>query len=399
MVNEITKTLPVDYLDIKGVQDWLEQMAREGYFLDDTTGWWWHFNGGDPKEVRYRIDPNLKKKKKIEPEKKEDYETMGWHYVLTYREYHIFMAEDRDTEELHTDCRVESMALKKLEKSLKMDLISFLILLILPYFISHTSRTELVAAIKYPLAFWTSGSVSIAFAYFLLIGYLIKTGISLKQMRVLRRALDEGRTARAGKNSKNAKRFRKIGRILSIGMFGAYFFMAFSSCQSVDGPEYVKNPGEILMLENLESGKIIPNPEERHKNNDWWIDSQWTLLLKKKYEIHQRCMIEGRTENGELVPVVLNAEYYRFRIPGMAASLYQELSEKHISTVLNSEVKVLAAGTYLDACTIGRVEGMQILIGQKGDVVLHVEYNGDESIEENAEKIGELMLEVPQVNP
>lgn len=38
MVNETTKMLPVDYRDIRRVQDWLEEMALQGFYLDDTIG-------------------------------------------------------------------------------------------------------------------------------------------------------------------------------------------------------------------------------------------------------------------------------------------------------------------------------------------------------------------------
>lgn len=83
MLNETTKILPVDELDIKGIQSWLEEMAQQGFYLDDTIGTWWHFNGGEAKTVRYRIDPCGKNTGKINPEKKQVFEDMGWHYVVT----------------------------------------------------------------------------------------------------------------------------------------------------------------------------------------------------------------------------------------------------------------------------------------------------------------------------
>lgn len=398
MVNERTALLPVDYLDIEGVQDWLESMALEGYFLDDTIGIWWHFNGGEPGAVRYRIDPDVKKRGRIEPEKKEDFEAMGWHYVLTFQEYHIFMAEDPDTAELHTDGRVESIALKRLEKGIKWDIISFLIIFLLPYFTSRTYRTGLLSAIRYPLIFLTGDNAIMIVAYLLLAAVLIKTGFSYKRMRSLRRALDEGGTSGAVKRNARGKARRRFSGILSLAPLCIWLFLMFSSCQSIDGPEYVQNPGEVLMLENLESGKIIPDTERNENNNIWWFDKGWNLLLKEKYHIYQRCLIEGRTENGELVPVVLNADHYRCKTSQIASDLYRELVEKHISTVPDAEITVLSAGSFLDAGTIGMTEGKQTLVGQKGDVVICVEYSGDESIEENAEKIGRLMLEVPRLS-
>ena len=112
--------LPVNEMDLRAVEDWLGQMAGKGYFLDETAWSWWYFNIGEPANVRYRIEPIDEKNGKLDPQIKEDYETMGWKYVTSHKGmYHIFLAESEETEEFHTDPLVRNLALKGYEKKLR----------------------------------------------------------------------------------------------------------------------------------------------------------------------------------------------------------------------------------------------------------------------------------------
>lgn len=123
MKTERYKYPPVSTFDIKEIENWLEEMAAEGWFLKEAGSYAWFFEAGEPENVRYRIDPATEKKGKLNQEKRLDYEEMGWRYIATQqRFYHIFMSDDPETEELHTDAVVESFSARMLEKRLRNEL-------------------------------------------------------------------------------------------------------------------------------------------------------------------------------------------------------------------------------------------------------------------------------------
>lgn len=93
MNNERYKYPPIDALDIKEIEVWLEEMAGRGLFLKEAGPYAWLFAEEEPKTVRYRIEPAAGKKGKLDADRQADYEAMGWHYVAKYNTYyHIFMA-------------------------------------------------------------------------------------------------------------------------------------------------------------------------------------------------------------------------------------------------------------------------------------------------------------------
>lgn len=149
MNNERYKYPPIDALDIKEIEVWLEEMAGRGLFLKEAGPYAWLFAEEEPKTVRYRIEPAAGKKGKLDADRQADYEAMGWHYVAKYNTYyHIFMAAHPETEELHTDRIVESFSLKMLEKKIRKDLV---FLAVLWAFIAVDSFFSSTHFLRYPV--------------------------------------------------------------------------------------------------------------------------------------------------------------------------------------------------------------------------------------------------------
>lgn len=349
--------------------------------------------------MRYRIDPYVKKRGKIEPEKKEDFEALGWHYVVTFREYHIFMADDPDVEELHTDYRVESFALKKLEKSIWGDFFQMLAIVVIPYLVSDFQRNELVSSFKYPNIFLTGENAAIIFVYLFVLIYLVKICLSLKQMRALRKALSEGTDYEYNKDSFEFRKTHKAWRILFWCMICLLFFTMFSSCHSVQDFDLPDTPRDIICLENLESGTVITEPEDYPAFLGGWIDDRLNPLLEENYQIFQRGLVEERTGNDQAVRVSLDAEYYKLRISGMAEKLYKEMVDRYVNTSPGVAALTSVTGTRLDTCVVANKVDEQFLVGIKGEEVICVTYNGNESLVENAAKIVNLMLDTSLLEP
>lgn len=69
MKNERYKYPPSDVFNIREIEAWLEKMAAEGLLLKEAGAYAWRFEEGEPKSVRYRIDPAVEKKGRLDSER------------------------------------------------------------------------------------------------------------------------------------------------------------------------------------------------------------------------------------------------------------------------------------------------------------------------------------------
>lgn len=109
----VKKPVPCSIYDIRGIQEWLDEMARQGLFLKEVNRRFEkaEFELGDPAPVRYRLDPVGRNAEK-DKEREELYAQMGWSYVdRIARWYCIFSCDDPEAPELYSDPQSLSLAL------------------------------------------------------------------------------------------------------------------------------------------------------------------------------------------------------------------------------------------------------------------------------------------------
>ena len=94
-----------DLADIYQEQNWLEDMARKGFLLTYTGYLIYDFSYGEPTERRYRILPE--KRKKIEQEELDIYESCGWTCVRGTHASTVFYTDDQNAPEPFTDAVTE----------------------------------------------------------------------------------------------------------------------------------------------------------------------------------------------------------------------------------------------------------------------------------------------------
>ena len=90
-----------DLADIYQEQNWLEDLARKGLLLTYTGYLIYDFAYGEPTERRYRILPE--KRKKIEQEELDIYESCGWTCVRGTHGSTVFYTDDHNAPEPFTD--------------------------------------------------------------------------------------------------------------------------------------------------------------------------------------------------------------------------------------------------------------------------------------------------------
>lgn len=112
----VQKPIPCSLYDIRGIQEWLDEMALQGLFLKgvnrrcDRA----EFELGDPAPVRYRLDPVGKSAEK-DKDREEPYAEMGWTLVCRLaKHFYIFSCGDPQAPELYTDPQSLSIAMDNL---------------------------------------------------------------------------------------------------------------------------------------------------------------------------------------------------------------------------------------------------------------------------------------------
>lgn len=108
----VEKPIPCSIYDIRGIQEWLDEMARSGLFLREVNRRFDRavFEEGDPAPVRYRLDPAARKKKE-DDEHIALYAQMGWQYVdRVPKWYSIYSCGDPEAPELYSDYQSLSLA-------------------------------------------------------------------------------------------------------------------------------------------------------------------------------------------------------------------------------------------------------------------------------------------------
>lgn len=94
-----------DLADIYQEQNWLEDLARKGLLLTYTGYLIYDFAYGEPTERRHRILPE--KRKKIEQEELDIYESCGWTCVRGTHASTVFYTDDQNAPEPFTDAVTE----------------------------------------------------------------------------------------------------------------------------------------------------------------------------------------------------------------------------------------------------------------------------------------------------
>ena len=115
---------PISVFDVSAQQAWLEDMAVKGWFLRDYTSGVFSlasFTKGEPKAVRYRLEPAAPGETFPDTERREVYRQLGWEHVTTVgKELYVWRCDDPDAPELHTEPETEAGAYTHLSRKLWM---------------------------------------------------------------------------------------------------------------------------------------------------------------------------------------------------------------------------------------------------------------------------------------
>ena len=115
----MVKLMPGFVEDVAAWQARLEDLAARGWFYVPSRTFFYlaSFQRGEPRTVRYRLEPAAKKEKCPDQERRETYRFLGWEYVDTIgKTMHLWRCDDPEAPELHTDPETEARAYDRLSR-------------------------------------------------------------------------------------------------------------------------------------------------------------------------------------------------------------------------------------------------------------------------------------------
>lgn len=77
----VRKPVPVDFLDLDGMELWLEEMAAKGLHFQGSGVLFAHFLPGAPAQVRCHAEPTPDKRRDVIPGQAVDCGDLGWSYA------------------------------------------------------------------------------------------------------------------------------------------------------------------------------------------------------------------------------------------------------------------------------------------------------------------------------
>jgi len=196
----VKKNIPCSLYDFEGLQSWLDEMALQGLFFQNFSrrNDYAKFEPGDPRPVRYRLDP-VGRDKEEDKKRKEPYAQMGWTFVDTLpRMYYIFSCEDPEAPELHSDPQVLAYALDNtIQKQITfhtLDTMIPVLLLLIVFLAFPNSYLTQLFLIERPRSLMV-----FAMACVILFIYTVVAVLQVRRLVSTRRALAQGFTPKPGR--------------------------------------------------------------------------------------------------------------------------------------------------------------------------------------------------------
>ena len=138
----VCKITPVSVYDVRGLESWLEDMARRGLFLKRLRPAFSTFQRGPAQPLRYRVEPCRRIMDDTPPQAMLDlYQDFGWHFVCDANsELLVFSTQDPEAPEPHSDPELQGALWKKLYHSKRRGFLFILavtlaLLVLLPVFL------------------------------------------------------------------------------------------------------------------------------------------------------------------------------------------------------------------------------------------------------------------------
>ena len=317
-----------DY-DVEGTESWLEEMAAEGWQLEEDGFFagFAAFEARPPARLRYRLEAAPKPtgmwsdSDRPAQEAVAYGEALGWSYVATRGQFYIYRCARADAPELNTDPRVQALALDLVRKRERSSLVSLVIWLVLyPLMFSRLHVLLTAIAVGTWRYLWGVG-----LAVWLVAGSLA----GVLHLRRLRKQLARGEPLRHRKDwKKRALRHRLRGPVFLVLLAGWILSMLFrwsdmSALESTLRPEDLDALPFATMADLAGGGTWVR--EDLYESNASTAISD--LLAPVALELNQTGRVVGE-DGAVLLDGSLDISYYETASPLLARRILSELQRE-----------------------------------------------------------------------
>ena len=376
--DRIWRLPPCPPYDVEGMESWLSDMAAQGWKLepDDFFLGIAAFGKTDPAPVRYRLEASPKKVSGWDddggvPDREalELNEEYGWDYAGRRGQFFLYRSEDPRARELHTDPRVQALAIRAVEKR-RLREILFLGAFWLLQFLTHFWRGSsfLLFAVK-------AGLPTVLLLGLVLLGVLAFGIGEILSLRRLKKRLKEGIPPDHRKDWKKTRRRWFGSRALFWGLFILLFVLLFrllgDTLENRDRMPRSEYPGKppFATLADFAEG------EYRTTWNDIHYDyaSRWSnAFLVEGVEWSEQAEI--RRPDGSVLNGGLKITYYHARSEALAKLLAAELQRVDKAHDRKYFEELACPDLGMDASSAYRVMVFPCVVLRKGNIVLRAMY-------------------------
>ena len=390
MKDTVRKWMRLDPIDMDHFEGWLETMARKGLFFERTWALGIVFRRGEPACVRYRLDPAGS----LWNREDQNYcKSLGWEFVCQVgRYFDLYVNQDSEAPELHTDPVVQSYALEQVANRAKRTCILLTALtlvmlaaVLLPFFLFST-----------PILTWLVESPTSGNLLVILLD-LLSTAMTVQAYRSffrLRKRLEEGQPPRRDGSWKSAVRWQQVLNWTGLALAVVYAtVLIVTTSRSWEGQlDGLSKPVPTLSLAELEHNLALEPlvdgrwADGQDRNN--YVSFTCTPVAPEQYEIVQK-LTDGRDYEPRLT-----TRWYRLSFPFLASPLLDELVYQY--TRYNYapgeyDVEEISLPGFDRAvlATDSQWPGQRLFL-QKGNVVVYLSYSGNQDLTCRPELLEEL---------
>ncbi|OEH91761.1 DUF2812 domain-containing protein [Bacillus solimangrovi] len=379
MNQTVRKLRFLEYWRIGEQESWFTDMAAEGLHLKKVGPFFAHFDKGEPKQMKYRLEVGVNKK--ITPEQVQMYKENGWDYVTTVHVFHVFSSPiERNAPELPIDTDTQSLGLGKLGKKLAIDCsivaVALIITISLLYYIGFDDGT--------PTLYLVKGMVFQQSILTIYVGYLTYTTLqATKSIRALRNNLIEGKSIVHYTPWKKRHRLNSILNTLLITVVGLGSIVPIVQLIKSDTQTLPEESSTlpIVRLADVEQNPALIREEPTYiRDNVEWENKytyDWSPFAPVQYDTDENGLIPVETwENGnnEYSPS-LHTNVYQLTVPALADNLVNDLVSRYLYEVRDEQIVEINHPQF-DRLIVYEEENRKRVFASKDKAVMYVRYHG-----------------------
>lgn len=390
----VRRLVPVDFLDLDGLELWLEEMAAKGLHFQGFGALFAHFQRGAPAQVRYHAEPTSDKRRDVIPGQAADCGELGWRYVGKIGWLAIFRTSDPDAPDFHTDPVTQSYTLERMTRT--MTRYTWLLLAFMIPLTAFLIWARLDSSFGLVLSLVRSGSLYSSFVFLLdlvLTVHIVREVWGLCRLRRrLRAGIPHQRPARWRHTGLVRQGYTLLLCVLALAQIGgacAYFLGPTRWSTELSS---LDRPAPVLSLAELEGEGYSPEPfwypGYEGPDRDNYVSYEWKLLARI-YEVDQAGTVDGDRRR-------LDMEWYSLTLPFLAAPLLDDLMDYHLYDLPyrpeRYAIEELTVSGFDRLVVVDNVSyGGQQLFAQVGRRVVYLDYSGPLDLRDHLEDVAGLL--------